>query len=70
MKPIIFLCLVCVGIACSTAPTVVYLCDSSGALRYHYQQDCKGLSNCSYQIEETTLTSAKEKGKTLCGWEK
>lgn len=70
MKRVIFLFLVCSVIACNTASTVVYLCDSTGARRYHYRQDCRGLKNCNYQIRQTTIEEAREKGKTLCGWEK
>lgn len=70
MKPFLFLLLFCSGIACNTASTVVYLCESTGARRYHYQKDCRGLKNCSYQIRQTTIDEAREKGKTLCGWER
>jgi len=47
----------------------VYLCDSSGGKKYHYSKDCRGLSNCKHKIIKVSLTEAKKRGKTLCGWE-
>ncbi len=70
MKSVLFLFLLSGSIACNTASTVVYLCDSTAARRYHYRQDCRGLKNCGYQVREATIDEAREKGKTLCGWEK
>ncbi len=47
----------------------VYVCMGKSSKRYHYNQKCRGLSNCSTKIHEITLTRAKEMGRTLCGWE-
>jgi 5-bromo-4-chloroindolyl phosphate hydrolysis protein len=49
--------------------TTVYLCDSKNATRYHYKSNCKGLSNCSYKVVQSTVESARKTGKTLCKWE-
>lgn len=51
-------------------PTYVYICVSAGAKKYHYKQNCRGLSGCRHEIRKIKLESAKENGKTLCGWEK
>lgn len=47
----------------------VYICVSKTASKYHYSQDCKGLSRCSHTISKVSLTDAKTRGYTLCGWE-
>jgi hypothetical protein len=35
----------------------------------NFTKDCQGLSNCKGEIIKVTLTEAKEKGKTICGYE-
>lgn len=47
----------------------VYICSSKTAKRYHYNENCRGLSNCGSKIVKTTIDKAKDSGKTLCGWE-
>lgn len=47
----------------------VYLYDSSGGKKYHYSNNCRGLSNCQHKIIKVTVEEAKKRGKTLCGWE-
>lgn len=47
----------------------VYVCMGKSSKRYHYNQKCRGLTNCSTKIHEITLSKAKEMGRTLCGWE-
>jgi len=47
----------------------VYLCMGKSSKRYHYRQNCRGLSNCSTKIYEVSLSKAKELGRTLCGFE-
>lgn len=49
--------------------TSVYLCDSSGGKKYHFDKGCRGLSNCQHEIKKVTLEEAKKLGKTICGWE-
>lgn len=50
-------------------PTMVYLCNSSGGKKYHFQAKCKGLGNCQYKLIKVTLEEAKKRGKTLCKFE-
>lgn len=52
-----------------TKSTTVYICNSSGAKKYHLKENCKGLSTCQHKILKITLEKAKADGKTLCGWE-
>lgn len=47
----------------------VYICNGKYSKKYHLKENCRGLSNCSTKIEKVTLKSAKDKGRTLCGWE-
>jgi len=47
----------------------VYLCNTKGGKKYHFDKDCQGLSNCKGEIIKVTLKEAKEKGKTICGYE-
>lgn len=49
--------------------TDVYLCNGKYSKRYHYKSRCQGLKNCSTTIERTTLTEARSRGRTLCGYE-
>ena len=49
--------------------TNVYICMGKGSKKYHYNKNCRGLSNCSTKINEVALEKAKEMGRTLCGWE-
>jgi hypothetical protein len=52
-----------------TGSATVYICGSPNAKKYHLKSICKGLSNCTYRIKKTTLTAAKQSGKTICLWE-
>ncbi|KQS92768.1 hypothetical protein [Chryseobacterium sp. Leaf394] len=47
----------------------VYLCDSPGGKKYHYNKSCRGLSNCKHEIIKVSLKKAQNLGKTLCGFE-
>jgi len=49
--------------------TSVYLCNSTGGKKYHYNKNCRGLSNCKHEIIKVTLEEAKRRRKTVCGWE-
>lgn len=68
MKSLLIILLLFGNTRCGT--TTVYICDSSNAVRYHYNEHCRGLSNCRYHILKTTLENAKAKNLTLCGWER
>jgi hypothetical protein len=47
----------------------VYICKSNAAKKYHYKENCRGLSSCQHKVVKIALTEAKSQGKTLCGWE-
>ncbi|NLR59450.1 hypothetical protein HGH93_15140 [Chitinophaga polysaccharea] len=49
-------------------PVNVYICDSKYATRYHYNVNCRGLSNCKHQIISIPLEKAMAT-RTLCKWE-
>lgn len=68
MKSILLTSLLFSGVECSTE-TIVYTCNSPNATRYHYKENCRGLSGCQYQIKKTTLENAKKENKILCKWE-
>lgn len=69
MRSLLFaLLLLCGTAGCDT--TTVYVCDSPHATRYHYNEHCRGLSNCDFRIVKTTLDSARAKHLTLCKWER
>lgn len=47
----------------------VFICGPNGAKKYHYNENCRGLSSCSHGKVKTSLKKAKGLGLTLCGWE-
>lgn len=47
--------------------TIVYICNSSSAYAYHYNEYCSALNRCSYSIKELTRAEAKKRGRTPCG---
>tara|TARA_R110002126_G_scaffold282681_1_gene431246 strand:+ start:8459 stop:8605 length:147 start_codon:yes stop_codon:yes gene_type:complete len=47
----------------------VYICGPRGAKKYHYTENCRGLSACIHGIVKTSLSQAQNYGLTLCGWE-
>lgn len=47
----------------------VYVCQSSGAKKYHYSSSCRGLSNCKHEIVTMAKKEAENIGLGLCGWE-
>ena len=56
-------------LACTmAAETKVYICTGKYAKKYHYDEDCRGLSNCKGDVKEVELKEAK-KYRTLCGFE-
>ena len=69
MKKIFLLLFITLLTSFTSLESDVYICVSKGAKRYHFAKTCKGLSNCKHTIKKVTLTEAKEKGLTLCGWE-
>lgn len=55
-------------VACKDS-TIVYVCDSPNANRYHNSKTCRGLSNCTYRVIGISLSQAKKTGKSPCRWE-
>lgn len=49
--------------------TNVFICGSTGAKKYHYNENCRGLSACRHGVTKTSLKQAQGYGLTLCGWE-
>src|SRR5690349_51292 len=47
----------------------VFICKSRGAKKYHYDQNCRGLKQCTHTIEKVDRSKAQELGLGLCGWE-
>lgn len=57
-------------LAAATTPTqYVYICNGKSSKKYHLTENCRGLGNCSTKIEKVTVDQAKQKGRTLCGFE-
>jgi hypothetical protein len=52
-----------------TAQTKVYICGPSGEKKYHYLENCRGLTACKQKIVKTSIPQAKAFGLSLCGWE-
>jgi len=69
MKTILIVTLLFNGLKC-TDSTIVFICDSPAARRYHLRADCRGLTDCNRRIIKTTLEEAKANHRTLCNWEK
>ena len=68
MKTSVLLFLLLIGQYAQSA-SVVYICDSRQAKRYHLRDDCAGLHNCTHRIVKISLEEAKKGGKTLCSLE-
>lgn len=52
-----------------TVSSDVYICGTTGAKKYHYKENCRGLSACTHGVKKATLKEAQGYGLTLCGWE-
>ena len=51
------------------AATTVHVCKSTGAKRYHPNEKCRGLKQCTHEVVTMTVKEAEGKGLTLCGYE-
>lgn len=47
----------------------VYICKGPYSKKYHYDKNCRGLSNCSTEIYIVSRKESQNSGRTLCGWE-
>ena len=49
--------------------TVVYVCDSKYAKKYHYSSNCRGLNACKHEIVKMSKSTAEDRGLSLCSWD-
>ncbi|RUT71343.1 hypothetical protein D0817_05560 [Flavobacterium cupreum] len=49
--------------------TKVYICGPVGAKKYHYKENCRGLTACRHELTKVSVSQAQGYGLTLCGWE-
>lgn len=49
--------------------TQVYICKGPKSKRYHYRKNCRGLKRCSTKVSKVSIEEAKDKNRTLCGYE-
>ncbi|PVX45670.1 hypothetical protein C8C85_1471 [Flavobacterium sp. 103] len=47
----------------------VYICKGPYSKKYHYDKNCRGLSNCSTEIYSVSKKESQNSGRTLCGLE-
>lgn len=47
---------------------IVYICTGRLSKAYHITEDCRGLKNCSKDIEEVTKSEAENMSRHLCGF--
>ncbi|MFH6999786.1 hypothetical protein ACHRVZ_17825 [Flavobacterium sp. FlaQc-57] len=70
MKYISILILIFVFSTSFNAPEpTVFICGPTGAKKYHYKENCRGLTACRHEIVKKTISQAQGFGLTLCGWE-
>lgn len=51
-------------------PIYAYICTDPTATKYHFSRKCRGLSNCSTELQKVLTDDAKDKyHRDLCGWE-
>lgn len=48
---------------------VVYICNGPSSQKYHYTKSCRGLKRCSTKIYKVSLEEARNRQRTLCGYE-
>ncbi|GAA4271462.1 hypothetical protein GCM10022258_07560 [Aquimarina gracilis] len=48
----------------------VFICNTMTSKKYHYKEDCKGLTKCNDTIVKVTRRKAKNTfGRKVCGYE-
>lgn len=67
---LIFIILLIFHTATNSQSNAVYVCNGPGSEKYHYSPKCRGLNNCSTQLEKVSISEARSRGHQLCGWEK
>ncbi|GGH37316.1 hypothetical protein IA57_05755 [Mangrovimonas yunxiaonensis] len=66
---LVLLALVFAFFLTSSNTSKVYICTGNYSKKYHYSNTCRGLSNCKAAIKGVSLEEARNKNRTLCGWE-
>lgn len=75
LRNFIMCTIVCTFVACNSchrqaeykaSAGYVFVCTGEKAKRYHLDENCRGLSNCSKEIIEVTIEKAESKGRTPC----
>ena len=61
-----FIFLIFLGLLGCSSDNKVYLCNGPHSEVYHKTSHCKGLRNCTTDIETTDLSSAKAKHRREC----
>ena len=57
------------AMAFSSSDTYVYIVEEAQSETFHYNNNCKCISNNKLDVEKITLTEAKKLGKTSCSLE-
>jgi hypothetical protein len=68
-KTALLFCLYFTITAFCSKDAAVYICGPQGAKKYHYSENCRGLSACKHEVFKVTKSKAESYGLTLCGWE-
>lgn len=48
----------------------VYVCKSNLGKKYHYTENCEGLSNCKHEVAHISKEEAQKLGYKICELEK
>lgn len=68
MKYTLLLLFICFS-SFRSATTYVFICGPTGAKKYHYKENCRGLTACRHVLTKVSVSQAQGYGLTLCGWE-
>jgi len=67
MPSYLFLILLGLGLA-EDQRDDIHPCMGRSSKKYHYNEQCRGLSNGSTKLSKVTLSKAREMGRILSGW--
>jgi len=56
-------------LAAAATSEIVYVCESSGAKKYHYNENCHALKRCRNTVAPMKRKEAENIGLGLCGFE-
>lgn len=68
MKKIVFVLIAFIVICCSSCDNKekVYICAGGSSKCYHESRNCHGLSRCSKEIKNVTISEAEKQGRRPC----